>query len=309
MNKKTILITGSNGLLGQKLTDLLLQTQDFDFIASGKGSNRHPKKDIHYIQLDITNQNMVNEVMDTHQPNFLINTAAMTNVDACEDDKELCDQLNVNAVKYLAMACERNQTRMVHLSTDFIFDGTEGPYAEDASPAPLSYYGESKLKGELLVKEHCSDWSILRTVLVYGIVNDMSRSNIVLWAKEALMNQKEINVVDDQFRTPTLAEDLAQGCYLACKHEAQGIYNISGKDFMSIYELVERVAKYYDLPMSKVGRTDSKSLNQKAMRPPVTGFILDKAITDLGYQPRTFEEGIDLLESQLRQFDRKTEQE
>ena len=302
MNKKTILITGSNGLLGQKLTDLLLETKDFNFVATGIGASRHPNKDINYQQLDITKESEVLDSILKNKPNFVINTAAMTNVDACEDDKEKCDALNVNAVEFLAKACEENAARLIHLSTDFIFDGENGPYKEDAKPNPLSYYGESKLKGEEIVKERCSKWTILRTVLVYGIVHDMSRSNIVLWAKDALKNKKEINVVDDQFRTPTLAEDLAMGCYLACKVEAQGIYNISGKDFMSIYELIERVAKYYGLSMENVGKTDSKSLNQKAERPPITGFDLSKAIKELGYKPRSFEEGIEMLENQMSQI-------
>lgn len=304
MNRKKILITGSNGLLGQKLTDLLLQTNDFDFIATGLGPNRHPNKDITYLNLNITKKDEVDKIITETKPNFVINTAAMTNVDACEDDKENCDLLNVKAVMYLSKACSKDNIHLVHLSTDFIFDGKDGPYKEDAKPNPLSYYGESKLKGEKWIQELCSKWSILRTVLVYGIVNDMSRNNIVLWAKDALKNKKVINVVDDQFRTPTLAEDLAMGCYLACKNEAQGIFNISGKDFMSIFELVERVAKFYNFTMDNVGKTDSKSLNQKAIRPPVTGFDLSKSREKLDYNPRSFEEGIQVLEKQLIEFNK-----
>jgi len=299
MSKKKILITGSNGLLGQKLTDLLQPDEHYDLVATGKGENRHPNKEVNYIQLDITNQENVNAVIQEQKPKIIIHTAAMTNVDACEDDKTACDLLNVTAVEFLSLAADKIDAHFIHLSTDFIFDGTEGPYREDGVPNPLSYYGLSKLKGEEIIKRNCRKWAILRTVLVYGIVHDMSRSNIVLWAKGALEQKKNINIVDDQFRTPTLAEDLAMGCKLAADHAAQGVYNISGKDFMSIYELVERVAKYYKLSMETVGKTDSTSLNQTAKRPPITGFDLTKAITDLNYAPHSFEEGIALMEEQL----------
>jgi len=289
-------------LLGQKLTDLLLMDSNYLLIATGLGDNRHPNKSINYIQLDITDENNVQAVLQQHKPNFVINTAAMTNVDACETDKELCDKLNVDAVLYLSKSASAINAKLIHISTDFIFDGKSGPYKEDDKPNPLSYYGLSKLKGEEIVKAHAKEFAILRTVLVYGIVNDMSRSNIVLWAKQALAEGKSINVVDDQFRTPTLAEDLAMGCKLACDNNAIGIFNISGKDFMSIYELVERVAKFYGLSMETVTKSDSKNLNQPAARPPVTGFVLDKAMSILNYQPHSFEEGIAIMQRQLEQL-------
>ncbi|MBU6324962.1 MAG: SDR family oxidoreductase, partial [Bacteroidetes bacterium] len=242
--------------------------------------------------LDICNAAEVQRVLHDFRPEVVIHTAAMTNVDACEMDHASCDALNVHAVEYLSRAAEEINARFIHLSTDFIFNGEAGPYDEMAAPDPLSYYGHSKLKGEQIVQSACTRWAILRTVLVYGIVHDMSRSNIVLWAKQALTAGKPLKVVDDQWRTPTWAEDLAMGCYLAEKHEAQGIYNISGADFMSVYELVGRVAAYYGLSMDPVERVSSSTLNQPAVRPPKTGFILDKARRDLGYAPHSFEEGI-----------------
>jgi dTDP-4-dehydrorhamnose reductase len=205
-------------------------------------------------------------------------------------------------VRYVVNAANKVNAHLIHLSTDFIFDGTAGPYKEDALPNPLSFYGESKLKAEEIIKENCKNWAMARTVLVYGLVADMSRSNIVLWAKDALENKKAIKVVDDQFRTPTLAEDLALGCSLIEKHNAQGIFNISGKDFMSIYELVERVAKYFNLSMENVEKTNSLTLKQPAKRPPITGFDISKAQNELGYQPHSFEEGIGFVQKQFDKF-------
>ena len=195
-------------------------------------------------------------------------------------------------------SCKKHNAQLIHLSTDFIFDGLAGPYREDAQPCPVSFYGESKLAAELLLQQSEIRWTILRTIIVYGVVNDMSRSNIVLWAKGALEKGNPINVVDDQWRMPTLAEDLAEICLLAAQKGAQGVYNASGKDMMSIIELVEQVADYYGLDKSLINPISSSSLNQTAKRPVKTGFILDKSINELGYQPHSFQDGIDMMNKQ-----------
>lgn len=295
-----ILITGSNGLLGQKLVHKLSKDPEVELIATARGENRLSNKEGYtYQSLDITDEKAVAEAISKFKPDSLIHTAAMTNVDACEADKEGCDKLNVDAVKYIADACNANNVHLVHLSTDFIFDGEDGPYDEEAEPNPVSYYGESKLKAEEIVLKSGLDAAILRTVLVYGIAEDMSRSNIALWAKGALSKGQQINVVDDQFRSPTLAEDLADGCILAAKQKAKGIYNISGKDQLSVLEIVQQVADYWKLDKSLITPVSSKTLSQPAKRPPKTGFILDKAIRELGYQPHSFMEGLEVLDEQM----------
>lgn len=297
-----ILVTGSNGLLGQKLTDYYRTRPDIELIATAKGADRYPEKQGYtYESLDITNKEEVLHVFAKHQPAAVIHTAAMTNVDACETDQAGCDALNVRAVEYIVEACNKHHVHLVHLSTDFIFDGTHGPLSESERPNPLSYYGHSKLKGEKIIMDQCQQWAILRTVLVYGVVNDMSRSNIVLWAKNSLEQGKTINVVSDQFRTPTLAEDLALGCVLAADKKAQGVYHISGKDFLSVFDLVYRVADFWKLDKSLLQISSSEGIKQPAKRPPITGFRIEKAIEELGYQPRSFEEGLAIIDQQLKQ--------
>jgi dTDP-4-dehydrorhamnose reductase len=296
-----ILITGSNGLLGQKLVDLYRGSSTVQLIATARGADRYPNQSGYtYASLDITVENEVDVILDSVKPEVVINTAAMTNVDACETEKEACDALNVKAVEYLVKACNRNNVHLVHVSTDFIFDGTHGPLTEEERPSPLSYYGWSKLKGEEIVQSQAKSWAIPRTVLVYGIVSDMSRSNIVLWAKGALESGKSINVVADQFRTPTLAEDLAQGCALIAEQKANGIFNISGKNFMSVYDLVVQVADYWKLDKSLINLSSSEGIKQPAKRPPITGFRLEKAMSVLGYNPKSFQEGLKLVDEQLK---------
>lgn len=297
---KKILITGSNGLLGQKLIYQLVGYPNFQVYASSRGENRTIlKKRYEYIPLDITDPKEVEETFEEIRPDVVINTAAMTNVDECEAKKEQCWDLNVNATKYLVAACEKYNSHLIHLSTDFIFDGEDGPYAEEDLPNPLSYYGESKVASEKVVTDSRCNWAIVRTVLVYGVADNMSRSNIVLWAKEALESGKELTVVDDQFRSPTLAEDLAHGCILIAKKGATGVYNISGGEYMCIIDLVKKVAQFYGLDESKIKAISSSTLSQAAKRPPRTGFKLEKAKKDLGYKPSSFEEGLGIVDIQL----------
>jgi len=223
----------------------------------------------------------------------------MTQVDQCETDREACWKNNVTAVENLVRGCTKTGIRLIHISTDFIFDGSHGPLDESAKPNPLSYYGASKLAAEEIVKKSSLDWTILRTVLVFGITRDMSRSNIVLWVKKSLEEGKTIQVVNDQWRTPTLAEDLAMGCLLAARKKAKGIFNVSGSEMMTPFDIAIHTAEFFKLDKSLIKATDSTTFKQPAVRPLKTGFIIDKARKELGYRPHTFGEGLAILAQQL----------
>lgn len=297
---KKILVTGSNGLLGQKLTDLCLQSSDISLVACSRGNNRHPVKSGYlYEDIDVLDFPLLKKVIEFHKPDSIIHTAAMTNVDSCELEKEQCRQLNVGVVQVLAEICAELDIHFVHLSTDFIFDGENGPYPEEFEPSPLSYYGQSKLDAERVLTDSKCRSAILRTIIVYGVVSDMSRSNIVLWAKNALEKGQPVQVVDDQWRMPTLAEDLAEGCLLAVKKGAEGVFNVSGSDMMSILDIVEAVADFWKLDKSLIQPISADSLNQAAKRPKKTGFVLEKAMGELGYRPRSFQEGLSIVDQQL----------
>jgi dTDP-4-dehydrorhamnose reductase len=224
----------------------------------------------------------------------------MTNVDQCESEKDACWSQNVSSVEYLIEACSKIDCFLLHVSTDFIFDGKSGPYKEDAEANPISFYGWSKYAAEKLVTNSNIRWGIARTVLVYGIAHDMSRTNIILWVKKSLEDGKNIKVVTDQWRTPTLAEDLAKGCVLIAEQEAEGIFNISGKDFLTPYEMAIMTADYFKLDKSLISQADSTTFSQPAKRPPRTGFDLSKSQQILGYEPVSFTEGIEILAGQIR---------
>lgn len=295
-----ILVTGANGLLGQKLTQLLDGDQSIHVLATARGKLTAPLKRGAYHSLDVTDKEGVNQLIQRTKPEIVIHTAAMTQVDQCEKDRDLCWANNATAVDFLVRACEKNNVHLIHLSTDFIFDGTCGPLDETAIPNPISHYGKSKLAAEEFVMQGKLSWAIIRTVLVYGVTEDQSRSNIVLWVKKSLEEGKPIRLVDDQWRTPTLAEDLAMGCLLAAKKKATGIFHISGSEMLTPYDIAIQTATFFGLDKSLIQKTDSSEFKQPAARPPKTGFIIDKARRVLGYKPHTFTEGLGVLANQLK---------
>ena len=291
-----IFITGSNGLLGQKLVDFCL-SNSIDFIATSKGENRNSKcPEINYISLDITNQEEVNSIIKKEKPTHIIHTAAITNVDYCEQHPEESELVNVTATSFLIEAANTVEAHFQFVSTDFVFDGEKGNYKENDEVNPLSEYARSKVKSENITKEKAKfGWSIIRTIIVYGVGENLSRSNLIIWAKGAIEKGDAINIIDDQFRAPTYADDLAAGCMGVILNKQNGIFHISGPETMSIYEIVERIAKHFNFSMESVNRISSSTLNQPAHRPPKTGFDLSKAYTKINYKPHTLEETLDFL--------------
>lgn len=297
---KKVAITGSNGLLGQTLVKLLLKEKDeYEVFGLSRGKNRSGRDDFKYFSIDMTNEETLKDCLLKIQPDFIVNTAAMTNVDACEDNKEECDRLNIEAVRYLTAISEELDSYLVHISTDFIFDGEKGYYKETDTPNPLSYYGLSKLKSEKILLESRVDFTILRTILVYGKVYDMTRSNIVLWLREMLQNGKEVTIVDDQYRMPTYAEDLAMACKLSIDKKAKGIYNISSNQLLSVYEIANQVAEVFDLNANLIKPIATSTLNQRAPRPAKTGFDLTKTNNVLGFYPKSFKEDLQRFKQSL----------
>jgi len=296
-----VLITGANGLLGQKLIALLHQKEGVEVIATSRGGARIQELDeAQYHALDVTDNATVIDLFSKLQPDVVIHTAAMTQVDDCELNQEECKVANIEAVRNVVAGCQAINSHLIHLSTDFIFDGSEGPLTEDAEPGPVNFYGETKLAAEKLIVESGISYGIARTVLVYGIVPGLSRSNIILWVKDSLEKNKNINVVDDQWRTPTLVEDLAEGCWLMAKIKATGIFNISGEDMLTPYDMAQMVAEHFQLNNKLINRANSSTFSQPAKRPAKTGFNIDKAVKELGYKPHSFKQGIEIIGSQLQ---------
>jgi dTDP-4-dehydrorhamnose reductase len=296
-----VVITGSNGLLGQSLLNLLLKDKDsYQVYGFSRGKNRSGREDFNYISIDITEKEELDKKLEQIQPDYIINTAAMTQVDDCETNKQACDILNVDVVKWMTRFASKSKIYIIHLSTDFIFDGKKGYYKETDKPNPLSYYGLSKLKSEQVLKDSKINFTILRTILVYGKVFDMSRSNIVLWVREMLEKNKEITIVDDQYRMPTYVEDLAMACKIAMDKKALGIYHISSNTLLSVYEIAQQIAETFDLNKNLIKPISTSTLNQKAPRPAKTGFDLSKTNNELRFYPKSFKEDLQRFKESLK---------
>ncbi len=297
---KKVVVTGSNGLLGQTLVRLLLEEKEnYKVIGFSRGENRSGRNDFEYTSIDITNEVLLREKLTQYNPDVIINTAAMTNVDACETNKTACDKLNIDVVQFLKEYSEEKNSHLIHLSTDFIFDGKSGPYKEIDKPNPLNYYGLSKLKSENILTTSKIDYTILRTILVYGKVFDMTRSNIVLWVKKTLEEKKEITIVNDQYRMPTYVEDLALACKLVIDEKAMGVFNISSNTLLSIYEIAQQIAEVFKLDKNLIKPISTKTLNQKAVRPYKTGFDLSKTNEILKFFPKSFKEDLQRFKENL----------
>lgn len=297
-----ILLTGANGLFGQHLLTLLANQQDEEVFVTGKGLNRNPAGNYTYLSCDLTNQAEVKKLIELARPDYLIHAAAKTQVDDCEVNRESCRESNVLATGYLLDEMSKGSGHVQYISTDFVFDGERGNYLETDQPNPVNYYGESKLEAEKLVQSSRLSWSIARTVLVYGVASDLSRSNILTWIYESLKNNQPIRVVTDQIRTPTFVEDLAEGSLLILKNQAEGIYHISGDEVMSPYDLAIKIGDYFDFNRSLITPVDASTFSQAGKRPQKTGFVIDKARETLGFNPKTFDESLEVLESRLMEF-------
>ena len=298
-----IILTGSNGLLGQKVADLALQNSNIQLYCLSKGEDRYlsSASNYHYFNVDLADLAKVDALLNQIQPDAVIHSAAVTNVDFCENNQALCQNINVDSPLAIAQFCAANNCHFTFLSTDFYFDGTKNDLYTETDPAkPLSVYGQSKLDAEagLLQMEGLSH-SILRTCLVFGLAKALTRSNIALWAIGALKKGDDLKIVNDQFRTPTLAEDLAAAVLEFTLNKVNGVYNVSGPDYVSIIDLVTLVAKVFNLSMDKVQSLSSADLNQPANRPPKTGFDLSKTQQAINYSPRSLEDALKVLRNQL----------
>lgn len=300
MNRKKILITGSNGFLGQKLIELLVNTE-CDLIATSRGENRClVNSGYEYESIDIVNHAGVEKVFLRHRPDYVIHTAALTNADTCEADPERAEALNVTATKNIAQLCRQLNAHLIHISTDFVFDGLGGPYRETDVAEPVNNYGRSKLASEQMVEEFAGKWAIIRTILVYGLPADRVRSNFVLWVKSELEKGQTIKVVNDQWRMPTSVDDLAWSCLAVIDKKAEGLFHIAGRDALKICDMAYEVASYWKLSTDLIVEVSADSLHQTAARPKKTGFLLEKAKLELGFIPRTFREGLSLMDEQMR---------
>ena len=290
-----VFVTGANVLLGQHLIRQLVDEGKFVIHATGKGPSRlsyGERNGVTYHQLDITDHKRTQALVEKVSPHILIHAAALTQPNDCKVDKTACWKINVAATRTLLRAAKKTRSYFIYVSTDFVFDGKDGPYDEGAMTNPINDYGESKLLAEEMVKMSGLHWAIVRTVLLYGGKIPGGRPNFIQWVKDKLSAGETIKVVDDQFRTPTYVEDLAKGIILVLMKHAKGVYHISGKEMCTPYQLAVTVANLLQLDGRLIEKVTAASFSEPAKRPAKTGFIITKAVKELGYVPVKLEDGL-----------------
>jgi dTDP-4-dehydrorhamnose reductase len=300
MLRTRTLITGANGLLGQALVRTLSASNDHDVIATARDDA--PRFDVpcEYVPMDVTTPDEVETVIENQTPDVVVNCAAVSDVTECDENRNRAWAVNARSVRTLAKQCRAIDAHLVQVSSDFVFNGKNGPYDERGRPDPVNYYGRTKLAGENALREFdFLDWTIVRTVLLYGTAKDLNRSNVVLWMIDQLSQGEVIHVVNDQWRTPTFAPDLADGIVRLIDRDKTGIFHLSGREMVTIHELAQTVAEVFDFDASLIDPVPSDYFEDAVERPSKTGFIILKAETELGYDPRPLEEGLRAVGQEL----------
>lgn len=295
---KKVVVTGSNGLLGQ----YLVRKFNTDYYVVGcdltpeNNNTLTPPQEYHSI--DLTNRTDVGKFFGEHTPHVIINAAAYTAVDKCEEDKELCWSTNVKSVELMVETSTSFSPLFIHISTDYVFDGKSAPYRESDEPKPLGYYGLTKYSSEKVIRASNLEFIIARAMILYG-AGERIRPNFVTWVIEQLKNKKVIQIVNDQRGNPTYAEDLAHAIHRLIKKEEYGIFHVSGKDSCTRYEFACKIAEIFKLDKGLIKEVTTEQLNQKALRPRDSTFILDKLSNRLDWLPGSIEESLRNLRLEL----------
>ncbi len=284
---ETLWITGAGGVAGALVAAKAAQQGRFDRICA---FTHHPSGDtdaslpaITWAVLDISNREAVQATAERLPPTVIINTAAMTNVDLCEKEPEAARRANMDGPRHLAEIARASNAHLLHVSTDYVFPGDAaqpGPYRENALPRPINHYGKTKQAGDEAIAAVCAHdtpYAIVRTALVYGLGK---RLNFVSWLVGELRANRRVRIVQDQFNTPTLADDLAEVLLWMASHRATGIYHAAGPDFVGRHEWALAIAQHFDLDTSFIDWVTTAELAQTAPRPLAGGLRCERLLAE-----------------------------
>ncbi|MCZ7603431.1 MAG: dTDP-4-dehydrorhamnose reductase [Melioribacteraceae bacterium] len=291
--KRRILIIGSNGRLGQSLVKKIMVREKTELLCSSI-ENESLIKGVEYSKTDITIKDQVKKLVLDFVPDYIINAAAFTNVDKCETERELAWKINVSGVENLAHYSRLIDAHLTHVSTDYVFDGNDGPYSESDSTNPISYYGRTKLASENALKISGSKYAIVRTNVLFG-PSEFGEPDFVNWVVDSLKSKKKIRIVTDQINNPTFIPDLADGILKIIDLDRDGVYHLGGREFLNRFEFTEKIAAHFNLDTSLIEKIITQELNQPAPRPLKSGLITLKAETELNYKPRSLKEAFIIM--------------
>ena len=282
-----MLITGTGGLLGEKLARLASKS-GFEVYGTYRSKPVNIDNPVH---LDLIDKSAVIAVCKKIKPDIIINSAAITDVDLCEREKDLAIVENAEAVGYLAEASRVIGAHLVHLSTDYIFDGEKGMYNEGDEPNPINHYGYSKLLGEKKLISIAESWCIARSSVIFGWGREQ-RPNFAAWVLRSLREGKKLNVVTDQYASPTLNNNLAEMLLEIAERKLQGIYHVAGRDRINRFEMAVNIADIFNLDNTLLSPSNSSSTSWLAKRPKDSSLNVEKSLKELNTKPLHIDEAI-----------------
>ncbi len=287
------MITGASGLLGNWI--VTIGEKMYKVIPTDIIESNHLK----ITKLDITDAESVDRLFQSAKPEIVIHTASETNVDRCETERERAWRINAVGTRNIANACAKNKSKLIYISTDYVFDGEKMLYKEDEEPNPIDFYGLTKLEGERQVMRYYKNWAVLRTSVLYG--RHPSKQDFATWVINRLRQHQEITVVDDHFNTPTLAENLAQLALEISMTDMQGIFHTSGCERISRYDFARKIADSFGLDSGLIEPIKMSTLKAwVAKRPRDSSLSTEKIQQQLKTKPLSINEGLSQLKEELK---------
>lgn len=288
---KRVLITGGTGLLGKSLIES--KAGDCQVIATYLGDYQMTaSQDVEYFSIDVLDGDAYQKLFERFKPQVVIHTASIGSPDYAEKNKELTWDVNVGGTKNICALCERFGSKLVHISSNGIYDGDNAPYAEKSVAKPANYYGVTKLESENIVRNSSVIHAIVRPILMYGWPHPFERGNILTFALSKLRKNEEINVYDDVFSNPLYVRHCADAIGQIIREDKYDVFNIAGKDVVSIYEFVLGAAEVFGLDKRLVKPVKQGFFNELVKRPTNTSFNTDKMRTALGLEPLSIVDGL-----------------
>lgn len=290
---KRILVTGANGFTGREILRFFSGKKEFHTSGFSLHSDIMKSDGYTFFSGDMCQPGVLRELFLNLSPDIVINCSAISVPDYCQENREEAYNCNTRAVEVLANLCNIHSAKLIHLSTDFVFSGQAStPYSELDIPGPVNYYGKTKLWGEQAIEEYANDYVIARVELIYGNNLPGQHGNIVRLVESRLNRGESIKVVNDQWRTPTYVGDIAKATELFINNNATGLFHISGKDVLSIYDIAVKTARFLNLPESLIEPVTTLQMGERVQRPAYSALDISKARDILGYEPVSFEEGL-----------------
>jgi len=297
---RKILITGAEGQLGKALYTGL--SAKFNILSTTKSSNNLVNNRRHIQKLDITNQDNTASILGKFKPDIIINCAAYTDVDGSELNKKLAHQVNVEGLRNLIQISEMN-THIIQISSDYVFDGLNGPYSESDHTFPVNYYGKTKLEAENLLRGTRKKWSIFRPNVLYS-PNLFSNGNFFAWVYKSLIKKHPISVVVDQISNPTYSNHFVNAIFQSIIMDYEGVLHIGSDDYMSRYEFAIEIAKVFDFDLDLISKIDTDTLSKQlntyiAERPLHSGLLIGKLEEELNSLSYSTNYNLKLLKREL----------